>query len=71
MDSEKTLINTELLIWCSVVVVELFILAWLVQSAFMLILGLVLISPILAAFNWPVPTKAIAENTDNTAAEAK
>lgn len=71
MDSKKTVINMELLIWCSVVIVELFILSWLVQSFFVLLFGLVLISPIMAAFNWPIQIKAIEENTGSTVVEAK
>lgn len=69
METEKTIINQELLIWCVIVVFELIVLAWLIQSGLILLLGLVLIAPVSAAFSWPVETEAIEEDTEIEEAE--
>lgn len=67
MDKQETVINQELLIWCVVVVVELFVLAFLIQSVLVLLIGLVLIPPVKAAFNWPVEEEAIENDTEEIA----
>lgn len=53
-ETEQTVTNQTLLMWCGVVIVELFVIAHLMQSALVLLIGLVLISPIRAAMNWPM-----------------
>ena len=63
MSSEKTVINTHLLIWCFVVIAELIVIAYLVRSGLVLLFALILISPITAAFKWPMQ-KEIAEQNN-------
>ena len=65
MSSEKTVINMSLLIWCCVVVFEFCIIAYLIGSGLVLLFNLILISPILAAFKWPVieQTKSVEVRT--------
>lgn len=63
MENEKTVINQELLIWCGVVIAELIVLAYLVHSGLILLIGLVLILPISAAFRWPLE-EAIEEDEE-------
>lgn len=64
MSSEKTVINMSLLIWCFVVIAELFILAWLLHSGLVLLFVFILISPITAAFKWPLQNE-IEQNNKN------
>lgn len=71
MDSEKTVININLLIWCFVVIAELFILAWILQSGLVLLFALVLFSPITAAFKWPDPEKKELENKEKAELEVE
>ncbi|MBQ3643889.1 MAG: hypothetical protein II961_04755 [Candidatus Riflebacteria bacterium] len=59
MSSEKTVVNMSLLIWCAVVIAELIVIAYLINSGFVLLFMAVLISPILAAFKWPAPQKQL------------
>jgi hypothetical protein len=66
MDKEKTVININLIIWCFVVLGELFILAWILQSGIVLLFALLLYSPITAAFNWPDPDKKVIEENKTT-----
>ncbi len=67
MDKQETVINQELLIWCVVVIVELFVLAFLIQSGLVLLIGIVLIPPCKAAFNWSVEENAIENDTEEIA----
>lgn len=67
MEKEDTVINQELLIWCVVVIIELFVLAWLIQSGLVLLIGLILIPPVKAAFNWPIDKEAIEEKIEEIA----
>ncbi len=55
MSSENTVINMSLLIWCFVVIAELFVLSWILPNGFVLLIGLVLFFPIRAAFKWTAP----------------
>ena len=62
MDSENntknTVINMSVLVWCLVVIIELVILACIIPSPAapcVLLIGLVLYSPITAAFKWRAP----------------
>jgi hypothetical protein len=52
---EKTVTNQTLLLWCGAVIVEIFVIAHLMQSALVLLAGVILISPLRAAMNWPAP----------------
>ena len=54
-ETPKTVVNQTLLIWCGVVIVELFVIAHLMASPMALLFGLVLFFPIRAAMNWPAP----------------
>ena len=65
MSAEKTVINMSLLLWCFAVIIELCILAHLV-SGLVLLGGVILISPILAAFSWPA-----MEEIEQKTSEAK
>lgn len=51
----KTVINSTLMLWCGVVIAELFIISHLMNSALVLFFGLILIFPLRAAWNWPSP----------------
>ena len=56
--NENTVINMSLLIWCFVVIIELVILACIIPNPAapaVLLIGLVLYSPITAAFKWRMP----------------
>ncbi len=64
MSSSKTVINMDLLLWCVVVVIELFVIAYLVGSGLVLLFAAVLIPPVWAAFTWPAP-KQIENNEAN------
>ena len=69
MSAEKTVINMSLLLWCFAVIIELCILAYLV-SGLVLLGGVILISPILAAFSWPAVEEIEHDGTTKTS-EAK
>ncbi|MFZ2956956.1 MAG: hypothetical protein WA705_08715 [Candidatus Ozemobacteraceae bacterium] len=74
-ENAKLVINQTLLIWCGVVIVELFVVAKLLEFPWILLTGLILFFPIRAAMNWPAPvapdatlpssdaTPAVPENT--------
>ena len=68
MSAEKTVINMSLLLWCGVIIIELCILAYLV-SGLVLLAGIILISPITAAFSWPA--KEEIEHDGTKTLEAK
>ena len=70
MSKEVTGINSELLVWCFIVLLELFILAWLINTGLVLVFGLLLIFPVLAAFNWPC-VEQIEEKTLVSGAKAE
>jgi len=65
----KYVINQTLLIWCGVIIVELFVIAHLMSSALILLFGLVVIPPARAAWNWPLDEGA-PEGGPDTAAPA-
>ena len=67
MSSEKTVINMNLLLWCFVVIIELCILAYLIHGL-VLLFGLILFSPITAAFSWPA-TEEIEDKNKKTLEE--
>ena len=54
-DIEKNVTNQTLLLWCGLVIVELFVIAHLMQASIIILIGLVLVSPVRAAMNWPMP----------------
>ncbi len=70
MSSEKTVINMSLLLWCFAVIIELCILAYLV-SGLVLLGGVILISPILAAFNWPAMEEIEHDGTKTSEAKTE
>lgn len=51
----NTVINSTLMIWCGIIIIELFIIAFLINSSMVLLLGLVMFFPMRAAWNWPCP----------------
>ena len=57
-DAPKTVVNQTLMLWCAVVIVELFVIAHLMASPMVLLFGLVLFLPLRAAMNWPAPVAA-------------
>jgi hypothetical protein len=59
MTQEKpaTVINQTVLLWCGVIIVELFVIAHLMGTIWVLLGGLVLIGPLRAGFDWPVPVE--------------
>ena len=65
MSSGKTVINMSIIGWCCVVIIELFIIAYLINSGFILLLSAVLIPPVWAAFTWPAPEVKQVENNDS------
>lgn len=70
MSAEKTVINMSLLLWCFVVIIELCILAYLV-SGIVLLGGIILISPITAAFSWPDVEKIEHDGTKTSEAKTE
>lgn len=54
----KIVVNQTLLIWCGVVIIELFIIAQLMQSPLVIFAGFILFWPIKAAMNWPLEVPA-------------
>ncbi|MBQ2594438.1 MAG: hypothetical protein II567_14315 [Candidatus Riflebacteria bacterium] len=70
MSSEKTVINMSLLLWCFAVIIELCILAYLV-SGLVLLGGVILISPILAAFSWPAMDEIEHDGTKTSEAKTE
>ena len=59
MSSKKTVINLDILYWCFIVIIELFVIAYLIPSGFVLLFTAVLIPPIWAAFTWPAPEQQV------------
>ena len=70
MSAEKTVVNMSLLLWCFVVIIELCILAYLV-SGLVLLGGIILISPITAAFSWPATEEIEHDGTKTTEAKTE
>ena len=71
MNSGKTVVNTSIIGWSLLIIIELFIIAFLVDSGLVLLFSILLISPITAAFNWPAPEQITngEVKTTETAAE--
>lgn len=57
----KTVINSTLMLWCGVVIAELFVIARLMNSSLVLLLALVMFFPLRAAWNWPAPAGPSAD----------
>lgn len=63
IETNETMINVSLCVWCAVVVIEMAIISWLLGSYWWMLLCLVLIPPIMAAFKWPILLKRIEIKT--------
>ncbi len=64
MNQPETCINQTVLIWAVVVIIEIFIIAHLLNFPWLILAGFIMYSPIKAAMNWPVP-QAIEEEPGN------
>ncbi len=54
----KIVVNQTLLIWCGVVIIELFVIAHLLQSPLIVFAGFILFWPIKAAMNWSLEVQS-------------
>jgi membrane protein implicated in regulation of membrane protease activity len=64
MTHPEICINQTLLLWCGVVIVEIFILAQLMSFPWIILSALILVSPIKTAFNWPKPIQEKEKNPE-------
>jgi hypothetical protein len=55
MTKPETCINQTVLIWSVVVIVEIFVIAYLLNFPWLILTGLIMYGPIKAAMNWPIP----------------
>ncbi len=58
MQENEKVINQTLLIWSAVVIVEIFVIASLMQSPLLVFSAFIMYWPIKAAMNWPAPLEA-------------
>lgn len=65
MTKPETCVNQTVLIWSVVVVIEIFVIAYLLNFPWLILTGFVVYGPIKAAMNWPIP-QAIEEKKDET-----
>ena len=54
MKQPETCINQTLVIWCAVVVVEIFVLASLMNFPWIVFMAIIMFWPAKAAMNWPM-----------------
>ncbi|MFZ5953063.1 MAG: hypothetical protein ACOYXC_20340 [Candidatus Rifleibacteriota bacterium] len=66
INQPETCVNQTVLIWAVVVIVEIFIIAYLLPMPFLILAGFIMYGPIKAAMNWPIPT-AIENDADKNA----
>ncbi len=72
MTQPEICVNQTLLLWCGVVIVEIFILAQLMSFPWIILSGFILVSPIKAALNWPKPLQTKEKiSTDSEKIEGK
>lgn len=64
MTKPETCINQTVLIWAVVVIIEIFVIAYLLNFPWLILTGFIMYGPIKAAMNWPIPL-AIEENKEN------
>jgi hypothetical protein len=63
MQQPEKVINQTLLIWCGVVIVEIFVIAHLMQFPWLVFSAFIMYWPGRAAMNWPAPVEK-AENAE-------
>lgn len=63
MKTPRTCINQTLLIWSAIVVVEIFIIAYLMNFPWLIFTAIIMFWPARAAVNWPYPKKQISDNS--------
>ncbi len=61
MTERERVINQTLLIWSSVVIIEIFVIAHLMAFPVLILTALTMYWPIKAAVNWPKPLEKPAE----------
>lgn len=65
MTKPETCINQTVLIWAVIVIVEIFVIAYLLKFPWLILAGFIMYNPIKAAMNWPIPEK-IESNQDSS-----
>lgn len=68
MNNTETCINQTLLIYCCIVVVELFVIAYLLSFPWIILTSIILYRPVVEAMNWPMPvqnTETITETRND------
>ena len=65
MNKPDKCINQTLLIYCSVVIVEIFIIAYLLSFPWLILACIILYNPIKDAMNWPMPEQLAETTTEN------
>lgn len=57
MQEQERVINQTLLIWCGVVIVEFFVIAYLMQFPLLAFASFIMYWPCRAALDWPAPAE--------------
>lgn len=64
MEQQEKVINQTLLIWCGVVIIEIFVIAHLMQFPMLVLTAFIMYWPGRAALNWPAPGPEVENPAD-------
>ena len=59
MEKQQKCINQTLLIWSGVIIVEIFVIAYLMNFPWLILACFIVYSPVKAALNWPMPKQIV------------
>ncbi|NCB37986.1 MAG: hypothetical protein EOM80_04380 [Erysipelotrichia bacterium] len=66
MKQQEKVINQTLLIWCGVVIIEVFVIAHLMQFPGLVFAAFIMYWPVKAALEWPAPRAEIDVDAPKT-----